>query len=109
MPGTPSYRPRHPDFPGIVLCDVVNPSSGKTYREENLEKAHTIPIGALVEVHGDEDNPSNGSRLFVAWHGRDCDGTPLYWLSPTKDDADRPDAKSRWIGGFAGESLRIIQ
>ncbi len=67
------------------VADLVNPESGKTYREENLKKGHTILLDSLVEVmeyDGEKyvRNPES-LRLYVVMHGRDCDGTPLYWLS----------------------------
>lgn len=61
----------------IVFADIVNPSTGKTFREENLEKVHQFPIGSLVEL---TDDPPGGIRLHVVGHSRDCDGTPLYSL-----------------------------
>lgn len=47
------------------------PKWPKTGKEVNAEKIHKIPIGALVEI-------KTGVRLFVVYHGRDCDQTPLY-------------------------------
>ena len=64
----------------INVADIVNPESGKTYRQENAEKFHTIPLGALVEISCGQDDV-DGLRLFVVKHGRDCDQTPLYYLS----------------------------
>ena len=72
----------------INIADIKNPKTGKTYREENLEKTHNIPIGALVEVEIDDDyldEPKHGLRLFVVSHDRDCDGSPLYSLSFNKN------------------------
>ena len=70
------------------IADITNPKTGKTYREENEAKMHNIPLGTLVEVVLDADDSaiaSNGLRLFVVAHERDCDGTPLYALSFDKD------------------------
>jgi hypothetical protein len=80
----------------INTSDLVNPESGRTYREENLEKGHSIPLGALVEL-------DDGVRLFVVMHGRDCDGTPLYWLAWVAD----PNARHK-RGGFTKDSLTVI-
>jgi len=57
-----------------VEIDIQRP---RTYRDVNLEKKHSIPIGALVELE-------TGARLFVLRHVRDCDGTPLYTLDTCK-------------------------
>jgi hypothetical protein len=86
----------------IKIADIVDPDSGKTYRQINLEKGHSIPIGALVEL-------DDGVRLFVVKHGRDCDGTPLYWLSWTVEP-DHPDGNyMHKYGGFLEDSLKIIK
>ncbi len=65
------------------VADLVNPETGKTWRQENMEQTHKIPIGSLVEIHGEYlDNA--GARLWVVEHSRDCDGTPLYTLATKK-------------------------
>lgn len=63
----------------INIADLVNPDTGKTYREENNARTHSFPLGSLVEVKDE------GTRLFVVLHNRDCDGTPLYCLSYDRD------------------------
>lgn len=73
------------------IADLVNPESGKTYRQENAAKVHNIPIGSLVEILHTHFPPKtldyyneesyDGLRMFVIERGRDCDQTPLYWLS----------------------------
>jgi len=68
----------------INIADLKNKETNKTFREENEEKTHKIPLGTLVEVVCDDsysDRNINGLRLFVVDHTRDCDGTPLYGLS----------------------------
>ena len=63
-----------------------------------------IPIGTLVEL-------DNGVRLFVVYHGRDCDQTPLYYLSYDPEDTkqERNGWKNRsWTGGFGEENLTTI-
>lgn len=81
----------------------TNDGSDKTIKEVNLEKKHNIPFGTLVELEG-------GVRLFVVFHGRDCDGTPLYWLSPKLNESKAPafNISSR-IGGYSEESLKVIK
>lgn len=93
--------------PTISLADVTDPDDpqGRTYREVNAEKTHHIPIGSLVELH-------DGVRLFVVYHGRDCDKTPLYWLSHDPGDTvqEYPQFRNQsWVGGFPEESLKVIQ
>jgi hypothetical protein len=66
--------------------------NGKTIKQNNMEKQHQIPIGALVEVKfdtwfGDGACWKVHARLWVVAHNRDCDGTPLYGLSRWKDAA----------------------
>jgi len=62
----------------INIADLTNPETGKTYRQENRENVHNIPLGTLVETF-------DGLRLWVVRHDRDCDETPLYSLSFKKD------------------------
>jgi len=59
--------------------DLVE-SNGKTARENNLEKIHTIPLKTFVEINCDYDT-SHGCRGYVVDHQRDCDGTPLYGIA----------------------------
>ena len=83
------------------VADLVDPadSAGRTYREVNAAKSHSIPLGALVE------DDESGVRLFVVYRGRDCDQTPLYWLSPRKDDSER----LLWTGGYSEDGLTVIR
>lgn len=72
----------------INVADIVE-ENGRTIRENNLEKAHDIPIGTLVEVkydvwHSDGACEKTHARLWVVSHDRDCDGTPLYSLCKYK-------------------------
>jgi hypothetical protein len=72
----------------MFVADMVE-ENGKTIRQNNLEKTHLIPLGALVEVsyedsYEEDDEKTSGIRLFVVNHSRDCDGTPLYDLSFSK-------------------------
>ena len=97
------------------VADIVNEKTGKTYRQENLEKVHNIPLKTLVEVYFDGGEDRNGLRLFVVDHQRDCDGTPLYGLSYDKNwsvDMLGRDFKfaTRCMvdGGYSEECLTII-
>ncbi len=70
----------------VIVADLVNKDTGKTYRQENNEKTHNIPLGSVVKVlsydsekHSYYEHPQ-GKILNVVEHGRDCDGTPLYYL-----------------------------
>lgn len=71
----------------VNVADLINPETGKTYREENLEKQWAIPLGSVVKVlhYSSESNTYEEHEdclvLYVVNRARDCDGTPLYWLS----------------------------
>lgn len=101
----------------INIADIVDPEDpqGRTYRQINGAKGYAIPLGSLVEVrHATYPSSDDGIRLFVAHHGRDCDETPLYWLSPEHDGHDRysPDSRfypASWTGGYSEESLVLIR
>lgn len=85
------------------LTDRTDPQ-GRTFRQINAAKAHCIAVGTLVEIEG-------GARMFVVYQGRDCDQTPLYWLSPDKDNVEirQPGFMNfGWHGGYAEESLKPI-
>lgn len=108
-----------PKFPGFVnVADLSDPKDpqGRTYRQVNAEKTHAIPLGALVEVAGSEGFRMNGVRLFVVMQGRDCDQTPMYWLSADPNDLPSPEddrdfwtkARHKWYGGFDDEALKVI-
>lgn len=92
--------------PVMMIHDLVaSKKTGETYRELNAKKKHNIPIGSLVEL-------DTGARLFVVYHGRDCDRTPLYSLSARKDDIvqERPGFGNRgWLNGYPEHSLKIIR
>lgn len=112
--GPDNYRPENPDSPFIVVHDLVNPETGNTYREDNLAKHHNIPIGALVEIVSDKEDPSewDGLRLFVVRHHRDCDGTPLYGMSFDRDDLEDENPKlfnRSVLHGFPEDSLSVVQ
>lgn len=96
------------------ISNFKNPQSGKTYKEENMEKNHTIPLGTLVEIIGDISD-KKGLRLWVVAHERDFDGTPLYALSFDKDwspimygEPFKNTSRFRIDGGYTSEILKVI-
>lgn len=91
----------------INIADLPDPNDpqGGSYRQVNADKAHSIRVGALVELE-------SGVRMFVVWQGRDCDQTPLYWLSSDRDDTERNDAtfmNHGWHGGYSEDGLKVIR
>lgn len=122
----------HPEAPMYKLYSDIVEDNGKTIRENNLEKQHDLPVGTLVEVkydefHGDGACSKVHARLWVALQGRDCDGTPLYWLSPDKppytdevrlyypeqgiyfNAAVSRSIVHRFKGGFARDRLTVVE
>lgn len=86
----------------IDVADLINPESGKTYRQENSELRHNIPIGSLVEVE-------TGERLFVIKHNRDCDQTPMYSLGMDHEINREDGVFSKLHHGYSEESLKVIK
>jgi len=69
----------------IMFSSIVE-KNGKTIYENNMEVQHNIPVGTLVEVthdnwYGDGCCEKIHGRYWVVSQSRDCDGTPLYYLS----------------------------
>lgn len=96
----------------FILYEQVNPQTGKTFKQENLEIQHNIPIGALVEVkfdqwYGDGACMKVHARLWVVAHTRDCDGTPLYSLSRW-NDSEFAKGHGPTFHDFDEESLTVI-
>lgn len=90
-----------------LIHNFVNPNDpqGRTYKQINAEKEHAYPVGALVEV------VDTGIRLFVVLLSRDCDMSPLYWLSPDRDDTVQENkimANRKWDGAYSEDSLIVI-
>jgi hypothetical protein len=102
-------------IPFVNVADLRDDSDpqGRSYRQVNATKGHNIPLGALVEVGFPTSSDENdGVRLFVAHHSRDCDETPLYWLSA--DKCQRMGAEDRsfphgMVGGYPEECLTVIR
>lgn len=86
------------------LCDPNDPE-GRSYRQVNAAKVHKYPIGALVEFN-------HGPRLWVVYHARDCDQTPLYCLcfDPYDTQKEFKNFYNRnWVTGISEESLTLIR
>ena len=69
----------------MAFSQIVE-GNGKTIRENNMEEGHDYQVGDLVEFktenwHGDGACDIVHGRYWIVDCGRDCDGTPLYWLS----------------------------
>lgn len=82
-----------------LLRNVVE-ANGKTIKQNNMERTHGIPLGTLVETE-------EGLRLWVVLQGRDCDGTPLYWLG-MRWGYEREDWDQR-LGGYPEDSLNVVE
>lgn len=96
----------------MMIHDIVE-ENGKTIKENNLEKQHGIPIGALVEIKFDTWFGEGAcwkvhARLWVIEHHRDCDGTPLYTLSRWNDAAFARQVNDMHRG-YSEESLTPIE
>lgn len=90
----------------FVLHDLKDPDDpqGRSYREVNLAKTHRIPVGTLVELR-------SGVRLFVVFHHRDCDGTPLYAMSHDRDDTIQRNPSfhnPKWVHGYTEQYLKVV-
>lgn len=113
LPGGGQYRPRFPASPFIHIPDLVNPETGKTYREQNEEKIHNIPVGTLVEIVADpEQDWFDGVRLYIVHHHRDCDGTPLYAMTFDKTDTEQENPRfhnRKWLHGWTEDGMRIVK
>ena len=93
-------------MPFMFIHDLVDPNDpqGRTYKRVNTERQHAIPIGALVE------HKPSGIRLFVIGYARDCDGTPLYSLSPKHPNEEGEYYRAvKRLHGYAEENLLVIK
>ena len=99
----------------VMIHNLIDPATGKTYKEGNLERQHQIPVGALVEVkyarwYGDGACEKVHAHLWVVEHRRDCDGTPLYVLSKWRDPEFALSQVHRDAEfGFAERGLAVIE
>jgi hypothetical protein len=62
---------------------------------------HYVDVGVLVALE-------TGARLFVAKHTRDCDGTPLYSLTPEIQGED-PLNEAKWMRGYPEHSIKVVK
>lgn len=75
----------------MMVHDIVE-ENGKTIKENNMTKTHKYNVGDLVFVrsstwHGrGRASVRFEANLWICALTRDCDGTPLYNLSPTHPD-----------------------
>ena len=107
----------------MIAHNVVNPTSGKTVREENLKITHdfeTYPVGRLVEIDCECVPMLHGCRVRIANYDRDCDGTPLYsvtihedWCDPIKCEWGigvhwSAVARFQTSGGFSASNLKPV-
>lgn len=90
----------------VMVHDLVE-ENGKTIKENNLARAHNIPVGALVEV----DDKGERRQLYVVYHARDCDGTPLYSLSEYPTDIIKREGfyNPGWRNGWSEPFLKIVK
>lgn len=86
----------------INVADLVNTKTGKTWRQENSELQHNIPLGSLVELE-------TGERLFVIKHNRDCDQTPMYSLGMNHEINREDSMFSKLHHGYSEESLKVVE
>ena len=99
----------------INIADITNPTTGKTYREENREIKHKYMVGDLVEVIGwGEDCEFDGMRMYIVGCVRDCDATPLYNLGSKNMDLYEYSDKRAFYNfksytGFSEESLKLVK
>lgn len=92
-----------------MVADIVE-ENGKTIRQNNLEKTHSIPLGSLVEViyeSSDEEDNMAGVRMFVVKHSRDCDGTPLYDISFKREAQKEVEDFEKELEKLHGEEYRL--
>lgn len=113
--GAPPRHKRDCSYRGagfINVADIVDESTGLTPREANAQKTHSIPVGSLVEIMcSGDDIDMDGVRAYVVHHGRDCDQTPLYYVSMDRYDTQQTldgFRNATWRGGYTEESLRLV-
>ncbi len=90
-----------------IFTNMIEPESGKTYKELNLEKIHNIPIGTLVEITSEDID--HGIRLHGIDHSRDCDGSPLYILGIADNTYWDGKMYVNAFGGWGEEDLIVIK
>ena len=91
----------------LSVADLKDPNdaNGRSYREINNAKIHRFKVGELVEI-------DHGVRVFIALQTRDCDGTPLYCLTPKKDDyalITKGFPNHNWLKGWSEDSMKRVK
>lgn len=82
----------------VNIADVPD-NDGETPRQKNRKKVHNIPVGSFVE------SKETGFRLYVAKHERDCDETPLYYLSTNPDSGKNLESFKRKMWQYREEGV----
>ena len=59
----------------INVADIVNPQTGTTWREENAEISHHIPVGTLVELENGASVDVTGFPAARAVAQQRCGGS----------------------------------
>lgn len=90
-----------PKFYNVADLKDPNDSLGRTYRQVNNATTHKYGLGVLVEL-------DNGVRLFTAMQTRDCDGTPLYSLTPESKEDDFPLNECYWVHGYSEDGMKAV-
>lgn len=102
-----------PEF--IFIADCVDPDDpqGRTYSQINAAKNHGLTVGTMVEYKDQDNYPyKNHPRAFIAWCGRDCDETPLYWLTLDRYDTVKKHPtkiNEGWFGGIREQALTVVE
>lgn len=86
----------------VFIADLTNPDDpqGRTYRQINNATPHKFGLYVLVELE-------NGVRLFTADQTRDCDGTPLYSLTP-ESKGEHPLNEILWTYGYSEDGMKAV-
>lgn len=87
------------DASPFLLRNMVE-ENGRTIKQNNMDRNHTIPLDTLVELE-------NGVRMFVVLYTRDCDGTPMYGLADYKQE-EYINGNGQISTGHVEDSLRVV-
>lgn len=92
------------EFTNIADLKDPNDAQSRSYREVNNSTQHKFNIGEFVEI-------DDGVRMYIAMQNRDCDGTPLYCLTPFKNDySPRIEGyrNTGWISGLCEDDMQLV-
>lgn len=111
----------------VNVSSIVIAATGKTIKETNAEKTHQYPLNSLVKVMPYDSklraylDTDKALVLRVTMLSRDCDQTPLYYLSHmTAEEYNRKCEllaqcnlkgnifKPTLYGGLSEESLKLV-